>query len=423
MLAERRPKLKKTHSESGYARTRTTAFELAGSYEDTLSSGKRELTPPRSWVSLTGLLCPSYTALLRTSGCGYLNFQLYTGCMPGRFPEGKVLGLKSMRRMGRSQRWKNQFGSSILFVLVTGLWAQIPIKLGNPYPRITISPGQVTTLYVTGASTIIPLNANGEATVQASTLPLPTVLAGFSGTITQEPRHYSAPLPIFSVMQENVCSPPQQVPACVLTLLTVHIPIDVEIPPFPVGPGIETTISLSENGSVFWSLSPPLDPLKIHILTACDPILQGAIPTQLSPCNPLITHADGSLVGPFSGPVTPAQPGETLVMYATGLGSTQPAVPAGSVAPIPAAVSIHHFSLIFDYNCGTIVTGTPVFVGLTPGQVGLYQVNFKVPPPVPCTPLPSTSVANSGGNLTLLSDDWVSSDTVLLYVGANIPAP
>ena len=73
--------------------------------------------------------------------------------------------------------------------------------------------------------------------------------------------------------------------------------------------------------------------------------------------------------------------------------------------------------MILHYDCGTIVAEAPVFVGLTPGQVGLYQVNFTVPQPVTCTTLPS-----GAGNLTLLSDDWYSSDTVLLYVGANTAA-
>ncbi len=231
-----------------------------------------------------------------------------------------------------------------------------------------------------------------------------------------------APLPIVQVKQEVICNPPQQTPACVLTLLTVQIPVDLELSPFPVGPRNTTYITISVDGNNILAYYVALDPVKVHILTACDTVT-GAAPTQLSPCNPLITHADGTLAGPFSGASTvPAQPGETLVLYAGGLGSTQPPVPAGTASPTSAAVALHHFSLILDYDCGVIQTVTPDFVGLTPGQVGLYQVNFKVPQPVACTTLPSnTSDPASGGNLTLLSDDWVSSDTALLYVGADSP--
>src|SRR5439155_9928163 len=44
------------------------------------------------------------------------------------------------------------------------------------------------------------------------------------------------------------------------------------------------------------------------------------------------THADGSLIGPTStSPVamTPAKPGETIILYGTGFGNTNPAIPDG----------------------------------------------------------------------------------------------
>jgi uncharacterized protein (TIGR03437 family) len=312
---------------------------------------------------------------------------------------------------------------SIVILCAAGLYAQNPVFLGTPYPKVVIAPGQVTTLSVVGSSVVLPEDSYGYAVVQTSQVPLPTTLAGFTVSIGQEPTGYSASLPIFSVNQENICLPLQQTPACVQTLLVVQIPIDLEISPYPVGPGEATSIGFANE-----SIAVSLDPVKVHILTSCDAVLTGLAPnqkpTQLSPCNPLITHADGTLVGPFSrGSVQPAQPGETLILYALGLGATQPAVSAGTASPTPPAVALHHFSLIFDYDCGTIVTGTPTFVGLTPGQVGLYQVNFTVPQPVACAALPLGSDPTSGGNLTLLSDDWVSSDSVLLYIGANSPAP
>jgi uncharacterized protein (TIGR03437 family) len=304
---------------------------------------------------------------------------------------------------------------SILFICAAGLWAQNANIIVTQNTNI-IAPGQVTTLCFTGAPTIIPVDSNGDALVQASKVPLPTTLAGFSATIGQVPYPFMASLPIFSVRQHNYCNG-EQTPACTLTLLTVQIPTDLEISPFPVGPQINTGIEVLD-GDAIWSVAPPLDPVKVHILTACDPAFGGSRPTTLSPCNPLITHADGTLVGPFSGSsVISAQPGETLVMYATGLGATQPGVPEGTLSPNPPAVSLHHFTMILHYDCGIIVAEAPVFVGLTPGQVGLYQVNFTVPQPVTCTTLPS-----GAGNLTLLSDDWYSSDTVLLYVGANTAA-
>ncbi len=307
---------------------------------------------------------------------------------------------------------------SILILSALGLSAQSSVILGLPDPRITIALGQVTTLLVTGTPATLPIG-NGPAVVQASEVPLPTTLAGFSAVINQGDYGNMYSLPIFRVKQEGVCEPPQQTPACVLTSLTVQIPFDLILGAIPTGPSAVTIISVIADGQTILQTYYVLDPLKVHILTACDTV-SGYAPTTLSPCNPLITHADGTLVGPFSGASTvPAQPGETLTLYAWGLGRTQPEVPLGTASPAPPAIAVHHFTIILDYDCGVIQDVTPDFVGLTPGQVGLYQVNFKVPQPVACTMFPNTQDPGSGGNLTLLSNDWVSSDTALLYVGAN----
>jgi uncharacterized protein (TIGR03437 family) len=309
---------------------------------------------------------------------------------------------------------------SILFLSAVGLLAQSPVILGTPDPTVVVALGQVTTLTFVGAPAKLPIG-NGPAVQQASEIPLPTTLAGFSAIISQQPNQTSEPLPIFRVKQEDICLDQQQTPACVLTLLTVQIPADLELSNYEVGPQTATSIQVFADGiNITYYVA--LDPVKVHILTACDTV-GGSRPTELSACNPLITHADGTLVGPFSGPnFVLAKPGETLILYAWGLGITQPSVPPGTVSPTTPAFAVHRFTIILDYDCGVIQAVTPDFVGLTPGQVGLYQVNFKVPQPVACTMFPNTpDRVGSGGNLTLLSDDWVSSDTALLYLGADSP--
>jgi uncharacterized protein (TIGR03437 family) len=295
--------------------------------------------------------------------------------------------------------------------------------------QTVIAPGQVTTLSVYGGSTIVPPNSSNFSQIQASQVPLPTTLGGFSATIQQAPYQiYTAALPMFNVQQQNICAPGSlPIPSCLLTFLTVQIPIDLVVSPSLNTTYEQTIIIVTNTNNDSWVIRALLDPVKVHIITQCEAQAFGMTylvsPANLSPCNPLITHADGTLVSSLQRvgrPLyTPALPGETLVMYAYGLGPTQPVVPAGTASPVPAAVATRRFSLIFNYDCGTVVAGTPVFVGLTPGQVGLYQVNFLVPQPVNCTAQPSGPGATSGGNLTLLSSDWVSSDTVLLYLGAN----
>ena len=70
----------------------------------------------------------------------------------------------------------------------------------------------------------------------------------------------------------------------------------------------------------------------------------------------------------------PADPGEVLVSFWTGLGLTSPVVPAGTPAPAnPPAVSAEPELLIGSQPAKV------TFAGLTPGFAGLYQVNVALP--------------------------------------------
>jgi adhesin/invasin len=86
---------------------------------------------------------------------------------------------------------------------------------------------------------------------------------------------------------------------------------------------------------------------------------------------PAITHADNSLVTAAN----PVRGGETIVIYATGLGSVDPPVVSGAAAP--------QSLLSRTVAAATVTVGGQnarvEFAGLTPGYAGLYQVNAVVP--------------------------------------------
>jgi uncharacterized protein (TIGR03437 family) len=85
------------------------------------------------------------------------------------------------------------------------------------------------------------------------------------------------------------------------------------------------------------------------------------------------TYAAAS--GTFPGvTTTPAKPGDTIILWGTGFGSTTPAFPQGMVTPSNTT-----------YNTGTVtvtinnIPATVYGAALAPGFAGLYQIAIQVP--------------------------------------------
>jgi uncharacterized protein (TIGR03437 family) len=91
--------------------------------------------------------------------------------------------------------------------------------------------------------------------------------------------------------------------------------------------------------------------------------------------------ATGTLINMNS----PAQPGEYISLYLTGLGTVTPSITDGALGPIStlsvADIYPNNLSVYFnDYTNGTLGNlGTIQFAGLAPGLAGLYQINVQVP--------------------------------------------
>jgi len=257
-----------------------------------------------------------------------------------------------------------------------------PAVVGSGYTALVpifITPGGLTTVYVQGIGTKI------VQPVVATTVPLPTKLGGISVSLKQTLSPQGPiPVPLLAVFPANACRTPVFEPCGTITGINLQIPFEL-VPTssliVPITNYAQLVVSEDGGGQAVVEAMPLTD--RIHILRTGDTLTNpGAanIDRPLSTLDTVVTHADGTLVG-----VNPAQPGETLVLYAVGLGPVTPPVKSGDASPASAPVA--YVSIAFDFNFHgevsprnpTLSSDTPVFSGLTPGFVGLYQVNFVVP--------------------------------------------
>ena len=194
---------------------------------------------------------------------------------------------------------------------------------GASFVRNTIAPGGIVAIFGTNLA---------SAPASAGSIPLPTVLGQTSVTFNG----VAAPLYYVSSTQINVQAPfdlpmgaaTVQVQQSNLTSAPQTVTVG------PVSPGIFLMDAVANTG--------------------------------------VMLHSDFT----FVNSAAPARPGETLVIYATGLGSVQVPVKTGdkapSTAPLAATVVVPSVSM---GGLNAIVA----FSGLAPGFVGVYQVNVVVP--------------------------------------------
>lgn len=215
-------------------------------------------------------------------------------------------------------------------------------------------PGGLATLFVQGVAV--------SGTVAATQFPLPTTLAGVSIVVD------GTPAPILAVADDGVVNGVQmqqinfQVPSEVSALPGESSIVDTLMP------GAAHVVELRYGGLSTFASPETVGP-GIFLLPDGTPAIQHA--------------ADYSLV-------TAAHPvvkGETIIVYATGLGTVKNGPPTGM--PADGVAPVTGCSLQVAPGGGpalSVVTGPPyiaasqsfgqiAYAGLTPGTAGLYQLN------------------------------------------------
>jgi uncharacterized protein (TIGR03437 family) len=196
--------------------------------------------------------------------------------------------------------------------------------------------GSIASIFCAGLSSI------GQS-VSADSLPLPTQLAGVQVKIS------GVPAPLFSV-----------------TPIQNYFQINLQVPKTD---NLEPTAEIRiEQG-----------------LT----VLSAIVPRKWNTSGEFFRTREGFGIFQHAGdysPVTadnPARAGDALIAYLTGLLEAQPAVPDGNPSPLNPLSVVPQYNYIFASEAYSIEIGgagvTPQFLGLAPGLVGVYQLNFTMP--------------------------------------------
>jgi len=113
--------------------------------------------------------------------------------------------------------------------------------------------------------------------------------------------------------------------------------------------------------------------------------MQGAAPAMFqTPSGVVIaTHIDYSLVSSDA----PATAGEIVTLWATGLGNTIPELEDGLLVP---AAPLQWLSQLDQFavwiNGAALGPSAILYAGVAPGFAGLYQVDVRLPDPLPANP-------------------------------------
>ena len=207
-------------------------------------------------------------------------------------------------------------------------------------PTYPIAPGTLVSLFGTELA---------PDSMQASAIPLPTTLGPVSVTVNG----ILAPLFFVSAGQVNL-----QIPFAVA--------------------GSKATIVVTNGGVPSNEVLVPLAPSSPGIFSVSQ---SGAGPG-------VITHADFRLVTS----VNPAQPGETVIIFLTGLGDLNPPVDDGD---LPAGLSRAVDPTVQVFFGGE--AGEVSFAGAAPCCVALYQINVTIPLIVFTGPAIPVAISTSTG--------------------------
>lgn len=240
-----------------------------------------------------------------------------------------------------------------------------------------LAPGQVVTLFASG----LPITDR----VVARGVPLPTELSGVSVWLFQP--QLTSPTLVPLLRLEPLTNG--------ITAIVVQMPYEMipgtYLAPITAGPGAIDTGELQVNSRDSEGARIRIIPVqdRIKLLRSCDSLPESLWEdpeARSRPCLPLVAHGNGTLVSAEQ----PAAAGETVVVYAFGLGRPPEPPVTGGPVPFPIAMPTDKWGVRFEFGLNAAPRAPsahpdarPVYVGLVQGYTGLYQLNVRLPDRLP----------------------------------------
>lgn len=277
------------------------------------------------------------------------------------------------------------------------------IGYSSPSP-IAVAPGQIVTIFVRSRQTLAgPIRSTGT--------PAPRALGPFSVTLAQTIEPRTLVVPLLSAAPVSSCGYPAPLTCVAMTALTIQVPFEL-LPNAPSSrlPENFASFSVSEDGVLSEPIAVHPVSDRIHIVNSCD----GTQTQAAGLCAADIRHADGTAVTPEK----PAAAGETLTVFAYGLGRGVSAVPTGDAAPTPP-VGVPDVTADLRYDASTPPAANSVTAEFVPGAVGLYRTSVQVP----AVAAGAKACSATSGNLTLTLRRGQSADSAEFCVSIPPPPP
>jgi uncharacterized protein (TIGR03437 family) len=208
------------------------------------------------------------------------------------------------------------------------------------------------------ASTVAPKISRVTNLADGSSALAPGTLIRIEGTDLSPMRQTTSERPLPTALGES-CITVNGLP--IPLILVSNNEINAQIPFEILG---NATLILRTPGGIS-------DNFNVQVATTAPSIFRAMVQGIDSPVPTIVNGRNGLLVTGSN----PIKRGDSIVIYLTGLGKTVPAVETGLAAPAdPLAKSIVEPVVSLGGTQLPIV-----FSGLTPGEVGVYQINALIP--------------------------------------------